>query len=166
MRWSDDGMKSTKEQRKNIKIRQKKLGLSDMEYRDFLSGWGVKSCTEMSCEQASAAIAALDKLMVSHRINNKSAVFWSSAPKNLKTRYDDLFLRDARFATPGQLRYLESLWVQVTRQQTWIKAMKAFRDFLQKKFHIGDILWIKREEVGKIAKVLRFMRDNEKARTE
>ena len=158
-------MKSTKEQRKNIKIRQKKLGMSDMDYRGFLSGWGVRSCTEMNREQAVEAIAALDKLMVSYGIAGKDAMFWTSAPKNLKTRYDELLPRDARFATPGQLRYLEGLWVQVTRQRTWIRAMATFKEFLQKRFHIGDILWIEREEVGKIVKVLRVMQNKQGAKS-
>ena len=156
-------MKSTKEQRKNIKIRQKRLGMTDAEYRLFLSGWSVGSCTEMNREQAEEVIVVLDKLMVLAGSVEKEAAFWASAPKNLRTRYEELHPRDAGFATPRQLRYLEGLWVQVTRQQTWVRAMKAFKEFLQKRFHIGDILWIKREEVGKIAKVLRVMRDKEKA---
>ncbi len=154
---NDDEMKSTKEQRKGIKIRQKKLGMTDIEYRGFLSSWGVGSCTQMNREQAMQAITALDKMMRSRGIAGKDAMFWASAPSNLKTRYEELVRRDARFATPRQLRYLEGLWIRVTRQQTWEKAIAAFRQFLQKRFHIGDILWIKREEVGRIANVLRIM---------
>lgn len=159
-------MKSTKEQRKDIKIRQKRLGMADSEYRLFLSGWNVGSCTEMNREQAQEAIIVLDKMMDLRGDVEMGAVFWLSAPKNLETRYEELLTRDANFATPRQLRYLEALWVQVTRQKTWHKAMKAFREFLQKRFHIGDILWVRREDVGKITKVLRIMLDKEKIQTE
>lgn len=154
-------MKSTKEQRKQIKIRQKMMGMSESDYRAFLSGWDVGSCTEMSREQAGEAIAALDKQMLSYGICSKGVEFWASAPGSLKTRYDDLLPRDACFATPAQLRYLEKLWVQVTRQKTWVKAMDAFKAFLQNRFHVGDILWVKREDVGKIANVLKVMQDEE-----
>ena len=158
-------MKSTKEQRKNIKIRQKKLGMTDVEYQGFLSGWGVESCTQMNREQAMEAIAALDKLMRSRDIAEKDEMFWASAPGNLETRYEELVQRDARFATPRQLRYLEGLWIRVTRQQTWERAMASFRAFLQKRFRIGDILWVKKEEVGKIAAVLQIMQEKDSKKT-
>lgn len=154
-------MKSTKEQRRQIKIRQKTLGMPESDYYAFLSGWNVGSCTEMSREEAGEAIAALEKQILASGIYSKGVEFWVSAPGNLKTRYDDLLPRDACFATPAQLRYLEKLWVQVTRQKTWVRAMDAFKAFLQNRFHVGDILWVKREDVGKIANVLKVMQDEE-----
>ena len=151
-------MKSTKEQRREIKIRQRKLGMDDVAYRGFLSGWHVDSCTEMNREQAEEAIGALDEMMMDRRLSVKPAGFWRDAPRNLKERYTELLPRDARLATPGQLRHLEGLWVQVTRQKTWGKAMVAFKEFLQGRFGIGDLLWIRREEVGKIEHLLRVMK--------
>lgn len=152
-------MKSTKLQRREIKIRQRKLGMDDVAYRGFLSGWGVESCTEMNREQAEEAIDALEVMLSEQGLIFRSRSFWRDAPGNMKERYNELLPRDARLATPGQLRHLEGLWVQVTRQRTWGKAMAAFKEFLQRRFGIGDILWIKREEAGKIERVLRVMRE-------
>lgn len=151
-------MKSTKEQRRAIRIRQRKLGMDDAAYRGFLSGWGVASCTELNREQAEEAIGALDEMLCERGLIRKPRSFWRDAPGNLKERYNELLPRDARLATPGQLRHLEGLWVQVTRQPTWGAAMAAFRELLQGRFGIGDILWIRREDVGRIEHLLRVMR--------
>ena len=151
-------MKSSKIQRQEIKVRQRKLGMDDVAYRGFLSGWNVASCTELNREQAEEAIGALDDMLLDRGLIDKPRSFWRDAPRNLKERYNELLPRDARLATPGQLRHLEGLWVQVTRQKTWGAAMAAFKEFLQRRFHIGDILWIKREEVGKMAHLLRVMK--------
>lgn len=151
-------MKSSKVQRREIKIRQKRLGMDDVAYRGFLSGWGVESCTELNREQAEEVLDALEAMMFEQGLIFRSRSFWRDAPRNLKERYNELLPRDARLATPQQLRHLEGLWVQVTRQRTWAVAMTAFKEFLQRRFGIGDILWIRREEVGKIEHLLRVMR--------
>ena len=67
----------------------------------------------------------------------KPAGFWRDAPRNTAERYNELLPRDARLATPGQLQHLKGLWVQVTRQKTWGKAMAAFREFLQGRSGLG-----------------------------
>lgn len=151
-------MRSSKIQRREIKVRQKRLGMDDVAYHGFLSAWGVESCTEMNREQAEEAIDLLDEMLVEQGLCDKPRAFWRDAPRDLKSRYNELLPRDARLATPQQLRHIEGLWVQVTRQKSWGKAMAAFKDFLQNRFHIGDILWIKREEVGKIEHLLRVMK--------
>lgn len=152
-------MKSTKVQRREIKVRQRKLGMDDVAYHGFLSAWGVESCTELNREQAEEAIDVLEEMLVEKGLIVKPRGFWRDAPRDLKTRYDELLPRDARLATPQQLRHLEGLWVQVTRQKSWGAAMAAFKEFLQRRFGIGDILWIQREEVGKIEHLLRVMKE-------
>ena len=88
----------------------------------------------------------------------KPAGFWQDAPRNIAERYNELLPRDARLATPGQLRHLEGLVDAGDQAEDVGEGYGGVQRVSTGAVGIGDLLWIRREEAGKIEHLLRVMK--------
>jgi len=132
---------------KRIKTLQRLAGISEEEYRALLSGYGVESCTCLTILQAREVCAFLQRLV--DRVPEKA---------QFKTKtYNDLRGRSADMATVKQLRMLEAMWMQVTRQKNRRDAVAAYHTWLMNRFSIGTPEWIERDKVSAIKRALDAM---------
>ncbi len=130
---------STKDQRIRIKAAQRRLGMSDADYRAALdANYGVTSCTVLSDAQA-----------------NEFLSFLNGKPSGgSKTKYDELADRPG-MASPAQLRMIEAIWQEVSYSKDKAAALNSF---LQKRFHISKLEWLPAWKVGKVKAALEAMR--------
>ncbi|MCE1274687.1 MAG: regulatory protein GemA, partial [Chlorobiales bacterium] len=128
--------------------------MDDDEYRAFLSGWGVESSKDLTPRQSAEVVAALRKL--AGQEHGRAGARRSR--RNL--RYDDLGHRPG-MASPKQLRMLEAMWMDVTRQATRESALEAYCTWLLNRFRVGRPEWIADVQVGKIKMALEQMQVKE-----
>lgn len=132
---------------KRIKTLQRAAGVDDDAYRAMLAGYGVESCRDLDVVQAAGVIGFLQQ------------VAGGSKPSaGNKKRYEDLGRRGAEWATPKQLRMLEAMWMDVTRQKTREKALLAYHAWLLSKFGVSTPEMLSRDDVGKVRRALEAMR--------
>lgn len=136
---------------KRIKTLQRAAGVDDDSYRAMLAGYGVESCRDLDAVQAASVISFL-QVLVDGSGNRRPRR--STGAK----RYEDLDGRSAEWATSKQLRMLEAMWMDVTRQKTREKAMLAYHSWLMHKFGLTSAEMIAREDVGKVKMALASMR--------
>jgi hypothetical protein len=132
---------------RRIKTLQRLSGISEENYRDLLWGYEVESCTELTITAGHAVAEFLQHLV-------------DRIPEHQQFRqpYRDLKGRSALMATVRQLRMLEAMWMDVTRQTNRRDALSAYHTFLYKRFDVGSPEWIERDHVGKIKFALEQMR--------
>jgi len=129
-----------------IKTLQGLAGLGDEDYRALLGGYGVASCKDLSIGEARKVIDFLQAIV--DRIPEKRPV-----PK----RFAEIKGRSVLMATQKQLRMLEGMWMQITRQRSAGRARLAFEEWLSRRFGISSVEWVQREDVGKIKRALEAM---------
>jgi len=133
-----------------IHVLKSKAGMDEDAYRAFLAGWGVSSSKELSPRQASEVVAALRRLAGQDHGRAGARRSWGNL------RYDELGRRRG-MATPRQLRMLEAMWMDVTRQTSRDAAIDAYHTWLLNRFGIGRPEWIEDNQVGKIKMALEKM---------
>lgn len=131
---------------RRIKALQGLAGIGEEDYRAFLWGYGVESCKQLDVGQARQLIEVLQQMV--NRIPEKRPV-----PK----RFAEIGGRHVLMATERQLRMLEGMWMQITRQTTTERAREALAEWIHRRYGIGSIEWIRREDVGKIKRALEAM---------
>lgn len=129
-----------------IKTLQGLAGLGDEDYRALLGGYGVASCKDLSIVDARRVIGFLQGIV--DRIPEK---------RPLPKRYADIGGRRVEMASARQLRMLEGMWSQVTRQSSAARARSAYSAWLLKRFGIGSAEWIEAVDVGKIKRAFEAM---------
>lgn len=129
-----------------IKTLQGLAGIGDDDYRALLGGYGVESCKDLSIVDARRVIGFLQGIV--DRIPESRPV-----PK----RFAEIKGRSVLMATQKQLRMLEAMWMQITRQRSAGRARLAFEEWLSRRFGISSIEWMQREDVGKIKRALEAM---------
>jgi hypothetical protein len=132
---------------RRIKTLQGLSGIGEEDYRSLLWGYGVESCKDLAIPSAHAVIGVLQRMV--DKIPERRA----AAPK----RYAEIKGRSVLMATAPQLRMLEAMWMQVTRQGTPGRAREAYAEWLRRRYGIASVEWIQREEVGKIKRALEAM---------
>ena len=132
---------------RRIKTLQGLSGISEENYRSLLWGYEVESCKELSIKDGHAVAKVLQDMV-------------DRIPEHQQFRqpYRELKGRSAFMATGRQLRMLEAMWMDVTRQTNRRDALSAYNTFLYKRFDIGSPAWIERDHVGKIKFALEQMR--------
>jgi len=131
---------------RRIKTLQGLAGLGEDDYRAMLAGYKVESCKDLDVADGHRVVAFLQAIV--DRLPEKRP-----APK----RYADIKGRSVLMATPPQLRMLEGMWMQITRQWGADRARAAYADWLYRRFGIASAEWIQREDVGKIKRALEVM---------
>jgi hypothetical protein len=141
-------MNASRSQVKWIHVLKSKLGLSDDNYRAMLDGYGVKSSLDLPMRRAYDLIQRMENQAV-------LAGTWTPSLKD-RGRYSKLQGRDG-MASPAQLRKIEAMWSFVSRQPTPEEKTKALHVWLEKRFHIGRLEWVKADQVGKVIGALEAM---------
>ena len=134
----------TNTQKQIIHIAKSKLGMSDDNYRQILSGFvlangnACSSSKELSYDQAEALIHIMKKLGF----------------QTYRLKYEEYENREGGFATPGQMRKIEGLWMYHARTKT-CEAMNAFIARIVGKSHIT---FVKAQDVHKIIKAIEALK--------
>jgi len=153
-------MDVTTEQIKRIKVLQRKLAWDDDMYRATLKAWfDVESAKELSYSGANECIKLMSAALSDSfsTTSHVDGVNWGWG----KEKYECLGHREG-FATPRELRMLNAMWSEVTTARTYREKDAAFEAWLRKKFHLGGVMNIKTEDVGKIKRALERMKSNYK----
>ena len=132
---------------RRIKTLQRLSGISEENYRDLLWGYEVESCTELTITAGHGVAKVLQEMV-------------DRIPEHQQFRqpYRDLKGRSALMATARQLRMLEAMWMDVTRQTSRREALAAYGAWLDKRFSIRSVEWIERDHVGRVKFALEQMR--------
>ena len=132
---------------RRIKTLQRLSGISEENFRSLLWGYGVESCTELTITAGHSVAKVLQEMV-------------DRIPEHQQFRqpYRDLGGRSALMATGRQLRMLEAMWMDVTRQTSRREALSAYGAWLEKRFGIRSVEWIERDHVGRIKFALEQMR--------
>jgi hypothetical protein len=131
-------MLSTKQQRIQIKATQRRIGMSDEDYRDALeTNYGVNSCTALTEAQAGQFLNFL---------NGKAT--------GNKGKYEDLADRPG-MASPAQLRMIEAMWHEVSYATDKAAALDKF---LQNRFRVSKLTWLPAWKVGKVKAAIEAMK--------
>lgn len=131
------------------------LGFDDDVYRDILSDYRVKTSTDLSFKQAGSLINRLEEKAL--QLGGWNSNGWVKIkPKNTK-QYDNLGIRDG-MATPVQLRKIEGMWFDVTRQGTRNEGLKALKTFLQSRFGIVSMDAVTDDDVKRVVRALTAMK--------
>jgi hypothetical protein len=110
----------------------------------------VSSSKQLSREQAIAVIRALEDL------GEKKGV-WQSPRSGAQKKYDHLGDR-AGMAAPKQLRMIEAMWAEVSRQPDSASRAIALRSFLKRIVGIEEITWLEPVHVRKVINALNAMK--------
>jgi len=77
-------MKTSKKQIMLLKTLQREAGMSDADWREFLSAYGVSSCTQLEQEQVDDVLTKLESMGAAYRKPKKLAV--NRSPQEKKQR--------------------------------------------------------------------------------
>lgn len=127
---------------KVVHVAKNKLGLSDDDYRDILSGFNVSSSKELNENELKQLIA------VFHKIGFEDTDKKKRKYNNLKKRGSIL---DA-WATPKQLRMIEAKWMSSDKVR--VKTTEALEKFILRIAKVAKIEWLKGKHVQKVIKAI------------
>jgi len=135
---------------KKIHIAKSQLGLSDQQYRDMLSGFknisGLpsSSCKELNYDQAEVLLNIFIKLGFKVKHSGK------------QLKYEEFAGRDAKFASPKQMRSIDALWH--TSINVRDKSDEAMNNFIFHITGISHITMIYAVHVHKIRKAIQSLK--------
>lgn len=131
----------TPSQIKQIHILKNLIGIDEELYRDMLASFDVCSSKKLTKTEAQIFIEILEDKLKTMKIT-------------YHRKYDNLYSRDNRMATPLQLRKIEAVWKDIVAVNNIEDEKKSLRHFLNKHFHIDDIRFIQKARASKIIAVL------------
>lgn len=129
---------------KLIHIAKQQLGLSDQQYRDTLSGFisatgqPCSSCKELNSDQAEVLLTLFKK------------IGWKEKRNGKVKKYEEFNGRPGKFASPAQMRKIEALWMNYSREKT-IESMNHFIKRIVGKDHIS---FLTNYDVHKVIKAI------------
>ncbi len=126
---------------KVVHVAKAKLGLSDDDYRDILSGFNVSSSKELNEAGLKQLIAVFHKMGFEDTSKKRKY-------NNLKKRGDIL---DA-WATPKQLRMIEAKWMSSDKVK--VKTTEALEKFILRIAKVQKMEWLKGKHVQKVIKAI------------
>lgn len=136
-----------------------KLGWDEMMYRHILfSNYKVHTCKELTKGQAA-------ELIDCWAIEAEKQGVWKRRPaagskrSPHADRYAAYKKQRAFKATKKQLRMLEGMWGDVSRQEGHQAKQAAFRIFLKNRFNIDRPEWLDQNDVHRVAKALVVMKE-------
>ncbi|GAB6035855.1 hypothetical protein JCM15519_04140 [Fundidesulfovibrio butyratiphilus] len=129
---------------KKLHALKRALGLDDVTYRDVLERYGATSSTELSPRALADCIERLERQAV-------EAGVWRSRPGRSTPR------RRPGAATDSQIRLVEVLWRQVSRQKTEADRRKALDAFVTRITGKPKLAWCGQRDVAKLVQALEAM---------
>ena len=132
---------------KRIHVLLGRVGVFDEDYRARLrKDYGVSSCKQLSSSQAGKLIKNMESIAKGMGID-------VGQPRRRRE-----WKRRPGMATPAQLRKIEAMWADVSRQKTPGEKRKALGAFLEKRFGVSDLAFVTHEMPGKIIHTLEVMK--------
>ena len=111
--------------------------------------YGVNTCKKLSSTQAGELIRDLELLAEGMGLD--------VGDRRKRTRRRE-WARRPGMATPAQLRKIEAMWADVSRQPTAGAKRKALGAFLEKRFGVSDLRFVTHEMPSKIIHTLETMK--------
>jgi len=133
---------------KRIHVLKSALKLNDDSYRDMLSGYNASSCKSLDFAAAAELIVKMDSLLLRMRVD-------SSRPQTQK-KFDELGDRPG-MASPAQLRKIDIMWRNVSRQTDQKSRDHARDSFIDRICKIKKIEWLEPSHVKMVIKALEKM---------
>ena len=137
---------------KRIHALLNRVGVADEDYRARLDEeFGVRTCKKLTRDQAGRFIRNMEAVAKGMGIDvggRRRRREWKRRPG---------------MATPAQLRKIEAMWADVSRQKTPAELRKALGVFLEKRFGVSDLAFVTHEMPGKIIHTLEAMKKQKQA---
>lgn len=130
----------TQNQLAKIHIAKKDLNISEVNYREALSGFGVESSKHLSESDADKFIEALKKIGFVPKPSKKTVPIKITVPEN----------RPPEFASQAQINMLAGMWVQHSR----VKTKESLMKFIMRLAEINAIEWLQKDRVQKIKRAI------------
>lgn len=131
---------------KKIHIAKSQLCLSEQQYRDTLSGFknnngeSCSTCKELTYDQAEVLLNTFKKLG------------WKEKHGGRQLKYEEFSGRDAKFATPKQMRSIDALWH--TSISVREKTDEAMNNFIHRIAGVSHISFLLASDVHKVRKAI------------
>jgi Protein of unknown function (DUF1018) len=135
-----------------------RYGIEDGDYRAILNGYGVASSLALTVAEAADLIVKLQN-MSSKKLTREATAAAVPVPGGIKKKFDELGQRPG-MASPAQLRFVEGLWAEISRQPDAATRANALRTFLKRIVGIEEITWLEPGHVKKIIRALLVMKQN------
>ena len=140
----------TPAQIKKIQTLKRALNWDDDLYREILDDrYGVKSSTKLKWWQAADFIEVFEKKAV------ELGVWQKQEPK-----HNDKRRKASHYASVRQIRLIEGLWGQVTRQTSEEDKTAALRKFIRRIVDVDDLRFVLKKDVERLVKALEQMGAN------
>ena len=124
------------------------LKLSDEDYRDMLSNfknsynWPCKSSKELNKHQADVLLDLF-----------KKRLGWKEKKKGKILKYEEFNTRDAKYASPAQMRLIESTWMHNINVKE--KTEQALNNFINKILKVNHITFVLKKDVNRLLKAIK-----------
>lgn len=146
-------------QKAKIHIARKELNLSEQNYRDILSGFGVQSCKDLNFRQAEELIKLFKEMGWKPKPKKRRATSQALEPASGKDKgwgkqkYEYLKPRPGYMAAPIQLRLAEVLWRIVARNP----SDAALETFVLRQTKIKKLEWLHKKHICAVLCALQDM---------
>lgn len=138
-------------QKAQLHILKEQLGMSDDEYREALSAYGVSSSADpdFSFRDAVELIKTF-RAELAARQGSKGYHGWG------KDKYEYLRPRPANMADPKQLRKLEAMWRDIADNP----SDKALQEFVYRLTKKRNIVWLEKPDARAVLSALKNMKQS------
>ena len=140
---------STPKQRQRLGFFRKLLNLSEELYREILEQFGVKTSKELTSQQIEELTSRLCK-------NAQAQGLYKPKPSFIKYKYNNLGEREG-MATPAQLRKIDIMWRNVSRQKNDEDRESALQVMIKKITGKDHIKFLTPVDVRKVIKTFENM---------
>ena len=117
---------------KQIHVLKNILGMDEDTYREKLHSFDVTTSKDLTETEACILIDSLNYDVKKTKINSHK-------------KYEDFAGRDAKMATPAQLRKMEVLWKDICNNKDIKHREKTLREHLQR-YKVNDIKFLTKEK--------------------
>ncbi len=148
-------MMSTPQQRKLIGYFRKLLKMPEDVYKEILWTWHVDSSRELTVNEAETLLCQLKKNAIAIGVYEGKKKYSFQ-----KYRHNSLDGRDGKMATPAQLRKVEAMWFEVSRQPNDIARAEALHGFLKRITGKERLQFLTKTDISKLIKAMETMKFN------
>ena len=137
---NDKNLMITYAQIKQIHVLKNILGMDEDTYREKLHSFDVTTSKDLTEAEARVMIDALNYDI-------------KQTKKNSHKKYEDFAGRDAKMATPAQLRKMEVVWKDICNDKTIKHREKTLREHL-KRYKVDDIKFVTKKKAQGIISIM------------
>lgn len=140
---------SSLKQRQRLGFFRKLLNLSEDLYRELLEQFGVETSKDLSTQQ-------IEELTSRLRKNAEAQGLYRPKPSFIKYKYNNLANREG-MASPAQLRKIDIMWKNVSRQKNEKDRQSALQLMIKKITGKDHIKFLTSRDVRKVIKTFENM---------